>query len=121
MYREAILLHVALLHAAFVCALVAALGLAGLPVRGALLGGGAMAVSLGLLWGMARAVLAPQRRSVLALLGSLKVLLYLGLVSAALTGRLVTDGAGFGAGVACFLLAAVVVAVSRPLIPQVAR
>ncbi|MGH7819449.1 MAG: hypothetical protein ACREQ9_06740 [Candidatus Binatia bacterium] len=114
MYREAVLLQVGLVHAALVCALVGALAVAGLPVRGALLGGGAMAASLALLWGMARAVLAPQHRSAVALLGSLKVILYLGLVTAVLSGRLVADGAGFAAGVGCFLLATVAVALARP-------
>lgn len=102
------LLRVGLVHGLLVVALAAALSVAGLPVKGALLGGTAMAFSLAFLFVLARAV-AVGSKSAVAVLASLKTFAYLGLVTAALTGRLVADGGGFAAGVSCFVLASLIV------------
>ena len=113
MTRNVILVRVGLLHGGLVCLLVAALATADLPVKGSALGGGLMALSFALLWGLGRALVS-GRGSLVPLLALTKVALYLGLAAAALTGRIVADGAGFAAGVACFLLATVAVAVFAP-------
>ena len=109
MIRPAVIVHVVVVHTALLAAAVLVLGLAGRPIRGAVLGGGVMALSTLLFAATARAALAAQRLFV-ATLASFKVFLYLGLAIAALTGRIVADGAGFAAGVTCFVLAVVTVA-----------
>jgi hypothetical protein len=113
MYREALLVRIALLHAAFLAAASAAGVVTGLPVRGLALGGGAMALSLVLIWAMARLTLAARPRW-LAVVASLKILLYLSLLTATLTGRLVADGAGFAVGITCFVVATLAVVTLSP-------
>ena len=64
------------------------------------------------LWGIAKLALARPRGPMLPLLVTAKVLFYLGLVAAALTGRIVADGEGFAAGIGCFLAATLLVTAS---------
>lgn len=109
MSREIVLLRVGVLHVILVMGLASVLAVAGRRIDGALVGGAAMAASLFLLWAMARSVVAAGRRALVGLLGIAKISMYLGLAGAALSGKLAVDGAGFAAGVACFLLATVAV------------
>ena len=113
MTKPAAIMQVAILHAALLAVLLLFLALAGKPVRGAVMGGGLMGLSMLLLVAMARAALAAQQLFV-ATLASFKIFLYLALATAALTGRLVADGAGFAAGVTCFVLAVVGAALLGP-------
>ena len=108
MKQEFLLVRVAWLHAALVTAAVIAAVAAGWSVRGLVAGGAVTAASLLLIWGMARLTLRERRRA-LALLASVKILLYLALLTAALTGWLVVDGEGFALGITCFVVATVVV------------
>ena len=109
MLREDILRRVGLVHAALLAVFGLGLAASGFPVKGILLGGGAMALSAGFLWGTARAVIDGRRAAVLAF-GTLKFVTYLGLVVLVLGGRLHADGVGFAIGITCFLVATVIVA-----------
>jgi hypothetical protein len=119
---EGILRRVGEAHVALVSALALVLALRGHPVRGALLGGALIGLSFATFWIAARAISDPARRKLAALLGVVKVSLYLGLSAAVLSGRVVADADGFALGVSCFPLATLAVAfrsrVSPALGPQ---
>jgi hypothetical protein len=108
MYRESVLKRICVLHGALVVAAVFVSVALGFPARGIAMGGGAMAASLLLIWGMVRLTMA-GRKGWLVTLASLKVLLYLSLLAAIFTGWFVADGAGFAIGVTCFLVSTVLV------------
>lgn len=117
MTRPAALLQIATAHAALLAALLLVLGVTGRPLRGALLGGGLMALSMLLFAATARAAVA-ARRLFVAALASFKILLYLGLATAVLTGWVVADGVGFAAGVTCFVVATVGFAFLGPAVGE---
>ena len=114
MTSERTLWQVAGVHGALLATLVLLLGAAQPRGQGALLGGGLIAFSFVSFWMVARSITHPRGRPVAIFLGSLKILLYFGLTAAALTGTLVTDGAGFALGVTSFVVAVVAVAAFQP-------
>jgi len=113
MDRESLLYKVGTAHALLLVALLVVLQVAGRPLRGALLGGGLIGFSFLSFWGIAGSIAAGGRRGLGFALTALKILAYFGLTAAILTGRLSADGEGFGLGVSCFVVATVVVAVTR--------
>jgi hypothetical protein len=120
MGSETVLGRVAAAHCALVALLAVAAAVVGLPLKGLLLGGSAMALALVSLWTIFGSLVGRQRRALGYALGTLKILLYFGLTTAALTGRFVVDPLGFAAGVSCFVVAATAVVLSRQRVAEVA-
>ncbi len=112
MAKDVVLPRVALTHAGLLSALLLALAFRGWPLRGALLGGGLAGFSFVTFWMMARSILEPRRRTAAMLLGGLKIVLYLSLSAAVLSGRLIADASGFALGVSCFVAAVLIAAQS---------
>ncbi|MGH7899103.1 MAG: hypothetical protein ACREQQ_14200 [Candidatus Binatia bacterium] len=110
MDKNVVLVRVGVTHVLLLVALLVALRVSGLPLRGALLGGGLIGFSFVCFWGIAGAIAAGNRRSLGFALAMLKILAYLGLTATILTGKLTADGGGFALGVSCFVMAAVAVA-----------
>lgn len=98
--------NVAFLHAGLVTVLVAALATFDAPIFGAMFGGSAIALFYGAFWGAVTALSRRGRRLSVWLLVLLKILGYPVLAFAAFQSGQEFDGAGFAAGVSCFLLAA---------------
>lgn len=117
MANDLVLHRVAWTHAASLAALALVLGLLGWPLRGALLGGGLAGFSFVTFWVVARSIVEPRRRGLAMLLGSLKIVAYLSLSAAVLSGRLVADASGFALGVSCFVAAALIAALGRRASP----
>lgn len=121
MARDLVLRRVALAHAALLAALALLLGLLGWPLRGVLLGGGLAGFSFVTFWVVARSIVEPRRRGIAMLLGSLKIVAYLTLSAAVLSGRLVADASGFALGVTCFVAAALIAALGGHVSPPSLR
>jgi hypothetical protein len=113
MDKNVVLYRVGATHVWLLAALLLALHVSGLPLRGALLGGGLIGFSFACFWGIAGAIAAGNRRGLGLMLATLKILAYLTLTAAILTGRLTADGGGFALGVSCFVVATVGVAWKR--------
>jgi hypothetical protein len=111
-----LLQRVAAVHLLLVGGLAIVLRQLGRPLDGLLLGGGLAGFSFVTFWVVARSIVEPGRKGLAFALGSLKILLYLALTAAVLSGRLVADAAGFAFGVSCFVGAVVGVGLlaSRP-------
>jgi hypothetical protein len=107
MARDVLLRRVAAVHALLVVALAILLRRLGWPLDGLLLGAGLAGFSFVTFWVVARAVVEPRHKAIAYALGALKILLYLALTAAVLSGRLVADAAGFAFGVTCFVGAVV--------------
>ncbi len=112
MSRDRVLYQVGASHAALLAAMSLGLHAFGWPLKGILLGGGLIGFSFVTFWVVARSITEPGRRPLAIVLGSLKVLIYLALSAAVLTGKLVADGQGFALGVSCFVLATLLVALA---------
>jgi hypothetical protein len=112
MNSQALLRSVAATHAGLVAASGVALAIAGQPLGGLLLGGALAGLSFVTFWALGRALVEPGRKAVAYVLGSFKILLYLALTAAVLSGRLVADALGFAIGVTCFVCAAIGVALA---------
>jgi hypothetical protein len=112
MSREHALYHVGAAHATLLVTATLALYVFGWPLKGILLGGGLIGLAFVTFWVVARSVVEPGRRPLAMVLGGLKVLVYLTLSAAVLTGNLVADGGGFALGVSCFVLATLLVALA---------
>jgi hypothetical protein len=112
MSRDHVLHRVGIIHAALLAAMSLTLHAFGLPLKGALLGGGLIGFSFVTFWVVARSITEPGRKPLAIVLGSVKVLIYLALSAAVLSGKLVADGEGFALGVSCFVLATLFVALS---------
>src|SRR5262249_42782730 len=112
MGRERLLYNVGAAHAALLGVMSLALHAFGWPLKGALLGGGLIGFSFVTFWVVARSITEPGRKPLAIVLGSLKVLIYLALSAAVLSGGLVADGEGFALGVSCFVLATLLVALA---------
>ncbi len=110
MSRDRVLYYVGASHAALLAAVSLALHAFGWPLKGTLLGGGLIGFSFVTFWVVARSITGPGRKALAIVLGSLKVLIYLALSAAVLSGKLVADGEGFTLGVSCFVLATLLVA-----------
>jgi hypothetical protein len=109
MSRDYVLYRVGIIHAALLAAMSLALHAFGWPLKGALLGGGLIGFSFVTFWVVARSITEPGRKPLAIALGCVKVLIYLALSAAVLSGRLVADGEGFALGVSCFVLATLLV------------
>ncbi|MET0151423.1 MAG: hypothetical protein ABW298_02285 [Candidatus Binatia bacterium] len=118
---DGVLRRVGEAHAGFVSVLALVFGLAGHPVRGVLLGGALIGLSFATFWIAARAITDPARRKLAAVLGVIKVSLYLGLSAAVLSGRVVADADGFALGVSCFPLATLAVVLRSQGSPGLGR
>jgi hypothetical protein len=112
MSSDVVLHYVGATHAAVLAAVSLVLWAFGWPIKGALLGGGLIAFSFVTFWVVARSITEPGRKPLAIVLGCLKVLLYLALSAAVLSGKLVADGEGFALGVSCFVLATLLVALA---------
>jgi hypothetical protein len=112
MSRDRVLYNVGATHAALLAAMSLALHAFGWPLKGPLLGGGLIGFSFVTFWIVARSITEPGRKPLAIVLGCLKVLLYLALSAAVLSGKLVADGEGFALGVSCFVLATLLVALA---------
>ena len=110
MGRDRVLHQVGVTHAAFLAVMSIVLHRFGWPLKGTLLGGGLIGFSFVTFWVVARSITEPGRKPLAIVLGGLKVVIYLALSAAVLTGKLVADGEGFALGVSCFILATVLVA-----------
>jgi hypothetical protein len=119
MGRDEVLYQVGATHVGLLLFTCVALHALGWPLKGALLGGGLIGFSFVTFWVVARSVVEPGRKPLAIVLGGLKVLLYLTLTAAVLTGKVVADGGGFAVGVSCFILATLLVAIAtRARMPQ---
>jgi hypothetical protein len=103
---------VALTELALVIASALLLRLANRPLDGLFLGAALGGFSFLTFWALARTLVAPGRRGLAYALGATKIVLYLAITAAVLTGRLVVDPFGFAVGVSCFVLAAIGVALA---------
>src|ERR1700752_3954182 len=103
MARETLLRRVATTHALLVVASAVALGWAGRPLDGLLLGGALAGFSFVTFWGVGRTLVEPGRKALPYAVRRLKLLLYFGLPAAVLSRRLVADPIGFAIGVTCFV------------------
>jgi len=112
MSRDEALYYVAATHAALLAIVSLALRAFGWPLKGILLGGELIGFSFVTFWVVARSITEPGRKPLAIVLGSLKVLIYLAVSAAALSGKLVADGQGFALGVSCFVLATLLVALA---------
>src|SRR5690349_10467495 len=101
MSRDRVLFRVGTAHTGLLALLLCVLRWLGWPLKGALLGGGLIGFSFVTFWMVARSVAEPGRRALAIALGGLKVVLYLGLSAAVLSGKLVADAEGFALGVTC--------------------
>jgi hypothetical protein len=120
MNRDLALRRVAAVHVGLLAALLIAQHLLGLSHRGALLGGGLAGFSFVTFWVVARSITEPRRKGLAIVLGFLKIVFYLALSAAVLSGRLVADGGGFALGVSCFVAATVIVGLGWPVRSEVA-
>ncbi len=111
---ESLLRRVAFVHVALLAAAAVAIHRLGGRLDGLAFGGGLAAFSYFTFWVMARTLVQPDRKALAYVLGSAKVLLYLGLTAAVLSGKVVTDAAGFAVGVTCFVTAVIGTALAWP-------
>jgi hypothetical protein len=118
MSRHPILQRIAWLHPMAV--LIAALGLwsAGLPIAGTLIGGGLIGVSFVGLWIFMRAVVEPGRKRMAFAVGVLKLLLYVTLGTAVLSGRFTPDAGGVALGVTLFVIISLTTALTTSTRPR---
>jgi len=111
--NDGLLWRVAAMQVALLAVLVIVLRGLDWPVKGTLLGAGVIGFSFVTFWVVARSITHPSRKPLAIVLGTLKIVLYMALTAAVLTGRLLADGAGFALGVSSFVVAVVTVAALR--------
>jgi len=113
-----ILRRIAWAHAVLVLLFAIGFALAGLPIKGTLVGGGFIGFSFVASWVFVRAIVEPQRRGLATAIGVLKFFFYALLGAAVLSGRFTVDAAGFAVGVTVFVIVAVTVALATPIVQK---